>query len=91
MQHKWQKTQCDQRLHVDMHTPEADCQELVEKTAASIDNDVLQLLFVSVQQTNLKTCIQYAIRRYFKKSKVPSEIQECDYHISIVFRTTQGH
>jgi hypothetical protein len=42
----------------DMNKPEAQCQELVDRTAASIGCDILQLLFVSVQQVNLKTCIK---------------------------------
>jgi hypothetical protein len=46
----------------------SNCQELIEKTASSIDDDVLQLLFVSVQQTNLKMCIQYAIQTYWRLS-----------------------
>jgi hypothetical protein len=54
-----------------MNQPEAQCQDLVDKTAASIGSDILQLLFVSVQQVNLKTCIQYAVADYWKKSMCP--------------------
>jgi hypothetical protein len=54
-----------------MNQPEAQCQDLVDKTAASIGSDILQLLFVSVQQVNIKTCIQYAVADYWKKSTCP--------------------
>jgi hypothetical protein len=35
--------------------------ELIEKTADSLDNLALKMLFVSVQQNNLKLCIKYAV------------------------------
>ena len=34
---------------------------LIEKTASSLDDTALKMLFVSVQQNNIKLCIQYAI------------------------------
>ena len=34
---------------------------LIEKTAASLDDLALKMLFVSVQQNNLELCISYAI------------------------------
>ncbi|PPQ83709.1 hypothetical protein CVT25_006143 [Psilocybe cyanescens] len=36
--------------------------ELMKQTAASIDNLALKMLFVTVQQNNLKICIKYAIQ-----------------------------
>ncbi|PPQ87511.1 hypothetical protein CVT25_008015 [Psilocybe cyanescens] len=39
-------------------------EELIKQTAASIDNLALRMLFVTVQQNNLKICIEYAIKRY---------------------------
>ncbi len=48
----------------EMNKLNANCSELVEKTAASLNNDILQQLFVSTQQNSLKVCIQYAIRKY---------------------------
>ena len=35
---------------------------LIEKTASSLDDDALKMLFVSVQQNNIDLCVQYAIR-----------------------------
>ena len=37
---------------------------LIEKTASSLDDTALKILFVSVQQTNIEICIQYAIDEY---------------------------
>ncbi|KAJ7683408.1 hypothetical protein B0H17DRAFT_941844 [Mycena rosella] len=41
-----------------------DCQQLITKTAGALTDDVLRLLFVSVQQTNINLCIHYAVRQY---------------------------
>ena len=35
--------------------------ELIKKTAASIDDLALKMLFVTVQQNNLEVCIEYAV------------------------------
>ena len=37
---------------------------LIEKTASSLDDAALKMLFVSVQQNNIDLCIQYAIDEY---------------------------
>ena len=34
---------------------------LIEKTASSLDNTALKMLFVSVQQNNIDLCVRYAI------------------------------
>ncbi|PPQ88515.1 hypothetical protein CVT25_009059 [Psilocybe cyanescens] len=39
-------------------------EELMKQTAASIDDLTLKMLFVTVQQNNLKICIEYAIKKY---------------------------
>ncbi|PPQ94983.1 hypothetical protein CVT25_003759 [Psilocybe cyanescens] len=39
-------------------------EELIKQTAASIDDLALKMLFVSVQQNNLKICIEYAIKNF---------------------------
>ena len=48
-----------------MHEDEGDHQErvkeLIKKTADSLDNLALKILFISVQQNNLELCIQYAV------------------------------
>jgi hypothetical protein len=45
-----------------MQLPTSDCNELVEKTAATLDNAVLQALLVSTQQNQMELCFQYATR-----------------------------
>jgi hypothetical protein len=37
---------------------------LIERTASSLDDTALKMLFVSVQQNNIELCIQYAIDEY---------------------------
>ena len=34
---------------------------LIEKTASSLEDTALKMLFVSVQQNNIELCIRYAI------------------------------
>ena len=51
------------RFLVDMHKPEANCEEIVEKMALAITDHDLQVLFVSTQQNNVKICSRYAIER----------------------------
>ena len=38
--------------------------DLIEKTASSLDDTALKLLFVSVQQNNIDLCVRYAINEY---------------------------
>ncbi|KAG1873221.1 hypothetical protein F4604DRAFT_2012120 [Suillus subluteus] len=40
----------------------ADCGPLIERTAGTLDNEVLQQLFVSTQQINLDLSVKYAIQ-----------------------------
>ncbi|KAF8811847.1 hypothetical protein BYT27DRAFT_7231608 [Phlegmacium glaucopus] len=48
-----------------MHDEDGDHQEqvkeLIKKTAESLDNLALKILFVSLQQNNLELCVQYAV------------------------------
>ncbi|KAG2121424.1 hypothetical protein DEU56DRAFT_918181 [Suillus clintonianus] len=47
----------------DMDQDDADCGPLIERTAGTLDNEVLQQLFVSTQQTNLELCMKYAVEK----------------------------
>ena len=38
--------------------------ELTEKTADSLDNLALKVLYVSVQQNNLELCLRYTVEKY---------------------------
>ncbi|KAG2125671.1 hypothetical protein DEU56DRAFT_743611 [Suillus clintonianus] len=48
----------------DMNKDDADCGALIERTAGTLDDQVLQQLFVSTQQTNLELCMTYAVEKY---------------------------
>ena len=55
--------------HPDLHTAETGKHQdqvkvLIEKTASSLDDTALLMLFVSVQQNNIELCIQHAINEY---------------------------
>ena len=53
---------------VDLHRETGNHQDqvkvLIEKTASSLDDTALKMLFVSVQQNNIDHCVQYAIITY---------------------------
>ena len=52
--------------NVDLHDNNSDHQnqvkQLIEKTADSLDDLSLKILFISVQQNNLELCIRYAVK-----------------------------
>ncbi|KAG1883898.1 uncharacterized protein F5891DRAFT_1167982 [Suillus fuscotomentosus] len=50
-----------------MDKDSADCGILVEHTAGTLDNEVLQQLFVSTQQTSMEICMKYGVERILSK------------------------
>ncbi|KAG2340131.1 hypothetical protein BDR05DRAFT_967128 [Suillus weaverae] len=57
---------CPPKCHVclsNMDKDDADCIPLMERTAGTLNNEVLQQLFVSTQQINLELCMKYAVER----------------------------
>jgi hypothetical protein len=50
-------------IHSDMHKPNSNSDELVEKTAETLNRTALTLLYVSVLRNNLEDCIDHAIKR----------------------------
>ena len=52
----------------DLHSERGNHQDqvkvLIEKTASSLDDTALKMLFVSVQQNNIDLCVRYAINEY---------------------------
>jgi hypothetical protein len=48
---------------LDMDKDDADCGPLIERTAGTLDNEVVEQLFVSTQQTNVELCMKYAVER----------------------------
>ena len=51
-------------LHSETGNHQDQVKVLIEKTASSLDNTALKMLFVSVQQNNIDLCVQYAINLY---------------------------
>ena len=51
-------------LHNETGNHQDQVKVLIEKTASSLDDAALKLLFVSVQQNNIDLCVQYAINAY---------------------------
>ncbi|KAG2126206.1 hypothetical protein DEU56DRAFT_743145 [Suillus clintonianus] len=60
----------------DMDNDDADCGPLIDRTAGTLDNEVLQQLLVSTQETNLEICIKYAVERYLPISSCAC----CEFH-----------
>ncbi|KAG2352117.1 era-like GTP-binding protein [Suillus spraguei] len=46
-----------------MDKDDADCGPLIERTAGTLDSNVLQRLFISTQQINLELCMKYAVEK----------------------------
>ncbi|KAI3600518.1 hypothetical protein WG66_001719 [Moniliophthora roreri] len=53
---------CLEDMYKDEGNHQEQVKELMQKTADSLDNPTLQLLFVSIQQNNLELCIKYAVK-----------------------------
>jgi hypothetical protein len=51
-------------LHRETGNHQDQVKVLIEKTASSLDDTALKMLFVSVQQNNIDLCVQYAINTY---------------------------
>ncbi|KAG2037865.1 hypothetical protein BDR03DRAFT_863065 [Suillus americanus] len=49
------------RCHIYMDKDDADCRPLIERTAETLDNDMLKQMFVLTQRTTLEVCIRYAV------------------------------
>ncbi|KAJ7247745.1 hypothetical protein C8J57DRAFT_1673546 [Mycena rebaudengoi] len=72
----------------DMHE-NGDCEQLIAKTAGALTNDVLRLLFFSVQQNNIDLCIRYAVEQnidehYLKLDNLVRETLAWFPHIWVV-------
>jgi hypothetical protein len=48
-------------LLIDMNLSGSHCTELVEQTAAALDQKILQALFVSTQRNQIELCFKYSI------------------------------
>jgi len=54
---------CMEDLQNDDGNHQTQVKELMEKTAGSLDDLALKILFVSVQQNNLELCLRYAVEQ----------------------------
>ncbi|KZP27984.1 hypothetical protein FIBSPDRAFT_1039950 [Athelia psychrophila] len=66
----------------DMNDPRATCEELVTCTANAIDNEVLKLLFISTQRSELALCMEIAINELGQMDdlKMQEAIMNCFPH-----------
>ncbi|KAG9314888.1 hypothetical protein JVU11DRAFT_3990 [Chiua virens] len=48
----------------DMHKFNEGCKIVLEKTAAALNDESLQMLFVTTQSANIMLCVKYAVNRY---------------------------
>ena len=53
---------CYTELHEDDGDHQKQVKKLIEKTAESLDDLALKILFVSLQQNNLELCLKYAVK-----------------------------
>jgi hypothetical protein len=45
-----------------MHNSNEGCDTLLEKTAEALNEEAVQMLFVTAQETNIALCIKYAVQ-----------------------------
>ncbi|KAG2125459.1 hypothetical protein DEU56DRAFT_961875 [Suillus clintonianus] len=69
----------------DMDNDNADCGPLIERTAETLDNEVLQQLLISTQQTNLEICMKYAVERTLVASAETISYQEALRRLGVWF------
>jgi hypothetical protein len=46
-----------------MHKPNVQCGDLVEETAGALNNDVVALMLLAVQRSNLELSVKLAVKR----------------------------
>ncbi|KAG1734540.1 hypothetical protein EDD22DRAFT_1045349 [Suillus occidentalis] len=67
-----------------MNKDDADCGSLIERTAETLDSEVLQQLFVSTQQTNLDLCMKYAVEKTLPELFDHAETTGSEAHDDII-------
>jgi hypothetical protein len=48
-----------------MHKPDGRCQNLIEETAGALNDDVVTLMLVTVQRSNLELSVKLAVQRTY--------------------------
>ncbi|KAJ8585626.1 hypothetical protein M405DRAFT_824657 [Rhizopogon salebrosus TDB-379] len=70
-----------------MNIDDTDCGLLLECTTGALDDEALQMLLISTQQTNLELCITYAVKKEvmtFIKSTCQGLLQVSEYECSLM-------
>ncbi|KAG1887923.1 uncharacterized protein F5891DRAFT_1177438 [Suillus fuscotomentosus] len=67
-----------------MDKDDANSGPLIERTAATLDDEVLKRLFVTTQQTNLEVCMKYAIERTLREHFGSAETSASEGHEKII-------
>ncbi|KAG1772191.1 hypothetical protein EV702DRAFT_1246575 [Suillus placidus] len=75
-------SQCDTGSNMDKDG--ADCRLLIERTAGTLYNEMLQQLFVSTQQTNMELCMNYAVERTLLRLLRSAETTGSEGHEHII-------
>jgi hypothetical protein len=50
-------------LLLEMHKPNGRCDTLIEETAGALNDDVIALMLMAVQRTNLELSVKIAVKR----------------------------
>ncbi|KAG6905810.1 hypothetical protein DXG01_000606 [Tephrocybe rancida] len=69
----------------DMNLPETNCHQLLQVTAAALDDETLQLLFVATQQANLEMCTTHAIGKLLSRMETAKRLSKKEIE-SIILR-----
>jgi GTP-binding protein EngB required for normal cell division len=70
----------------DMDKDDADCGLLIERTAGTLDDEVVERLFVSTQKTNLELCMKYAAERILGRFFDSADTIASEGHANIIGR-----
>jgi hypothetical protein len=70
----------------DMDKDDADCGPLIERTAGTLDDEVVERLFVSTQKTNLELCMKYAAERILGRFFDSADTVASEGHANIIGR-----
>lgn len=54
---------CSNSYLLEMHKPNGCCKRLIEVTTEALNNDVVTLMFVAVQRSNLELSIKQAVKK----------------------------
>ena len=65
-----------------MHKPDGCCKKLIEETAGALNDDVVTLMLVAVQRSNLELSVKLAVKRWvcsYKNGEVVCDLFPTQY------------